>query len=231
MYSSNSSSHPSALIGGLSPANDHDVIDRPDLVSLVIPPSTTIEKVQAAQNASHFARAREDWRESPAAMPASGPRRGGPGRGSEEVAKEEEEEKSGRRGRRVVVETSDDDRGLVVVTVGIRFEPVLRRAAWARAAATNERDWFGCLAGTTTLREDAKEEPPAGEKKARREVRAIVFATDEEALVDVVAAAARSESVAADEWRLAVAAAVFAAAVRSSSNDAATVPRFIAQAS
>jgi hypothetical protein len=79
LYSSNSSSHPSLLIGGLSPAKDHDVIDSPDLVNRVTPPSTTMEKVQAAQKASHFDKERDDARESPQAMPASGPRRGDAG--------------------------------------------------------------------------------------------------------------------------------------------------------
>lgn len=227
MYASNSSSHPSALIGGLSPANDHDVIDSPDLVSLVIPPSTTIEKVQAAQNASHLAREREDCRESPAAMPASGPRRGGAGRGSEEV-----EKKSGRAGRRdaAVAATSgdDDDDEELVADVGIKFGPVRRRAAWASAAATKDRNWLPEALLTATLREAvAKEEP--GKEQARRGSRAIVFAIDdgdEEAVAaaDVVAVA-WSDSV-TDELASAAEERLPADIATRSSSDAAA--RFIA---
>lgn len=172
---SNSSSHPSALIGGRSPANDHDVIDSPDRVSRVTPPSTTMEKVQAAQKASHFDRLRAEGAERPHAMPASGPRSAGAGRGREAV------EKSERRGR-----DSDGDELLALVVVDVAIVvPPRRRAAWDSAAATNARAWCTCFTCIATPRDAAKEELD-DEQQARREAAAAV-AVAIEALVDDVA--------------------------------------------
>ena len=134
-----------------------------------------MEKVQAAQKASHFEREREELRERPQAMPASGPRSGGAVCGREEVEKDRES-CWGRRRRRVVVATA-----LFVVVVVIASTVVpRRRAAWDSAAATNERDWFICFVGTTTMRDAEKDK--LDDEHARRE-----------------AAAAAAEAIAIDE--------------------------------
>uniref|UniRef100_A0A0V0HF12 Putative ovule protein n=1 Tax=Solanum chacoense TaxID=4108 RepID=A0A0V0HF12_SOLCH len=54
LYFSNSTNQSSSVRGGRLPVNFQSVIDRPERVSRVIPPSTTILKTQAADAKSHM---------------------------------------------------------------------------------------------------------------------------------------------------------------------------------
>jgi len=58
LYLSNSASQSASLRGAVSPANFQSVMERPERVRRVTPPSTTIEKTQAAPPASQAPTAR-----------------------------------------------------------------------------------------------------------------------------------------------------------------------------
>eukprot|EP00965_Chrysotila_dentata_P182546 6027898-Pleurochrysis_carterae.AAC.7 len=53
LYLANSASHSSSDTGGMDPCGRQSVIDRPDRVRRVTPPSTTMPKTDALQPISH----------------------------------------------------------------------------------------------------------------------------------------------------------------------------------
>ena len=55
LYRSNSPVHSASVPGGFSPVNFQSVIDRPERVSRVIPPRTTMLNTQAEEPPSHHA--------------------------------------------------------------------------------------------------------------------------------------------------------------------------------
>ena len=88
-YFSNSDCHAASDIGGRAPVTGfHSVIDRPESVSRVSPPTSTIAATIAAMTSSHAAIMRRDRRRRASAAPGAGAAgRAAPGVVSSKIAR------------------------------------------------------------------------------------------------------------------------------------------------